>query len=83
MATPVPVPAPVLEVPVVEKLLPCLVTETQIRHPAPVVASEPVGLETLLRLLISGQMASAQQPPQGSFRRDRNTVMWVLWESRS
>ena len=60
MATPAPVPAPVLEVPAVEKLLQRLVAETQIRQPAPVVASEPVGLETLLRTLLSGQMASVQ-----------------------
>ena len=43
LATPVPVPAPVpfSEVPVVDKLLQHLVAETQIRQPAPVVASEP------------------------------------------
>ena len=49
VATPAPVPAPVPEVPVVEKLLQRLVAEMQIRRPAPVVASEPAGLETLLR----------------------------------
>ena len=49
--------------------------ETQIRQPAPVVASEPVGLETLLRSLLSGQLASVQQPHQGSFRRDWNAVV--------
>ena len=36
-----PVPVPALEVPVVEKLLQHLVAETQIRQPAPVMASEP------------------------------------------
>ena len=75
VATPVMVPAPVPEVPVVEKLLQRLVTETHIRQPAPVVASEPAGLETLLRSLLSGQMASAQQPRQGSFQRDLNAVV--------
>ena len=49
VTTPVPVPAPVPEVPVVEKLLQRLVTETQIRQPALVAASEPAGLEFLLR----------------------------------
>ena len=72
MATPAPVPAPVLEVPVVDKLLQRLVAETQI---APVVASEPAGLETLLRSLLSGQMVSVQQPRQGSFRHDWNVVV--------
>ena len=65
MATPALVPAPVPEVP----------AETQIRQPAPVVASKPAGLETLLRSLLSGQMASVQQPRQRSFRRDWNAVV--------
>ena len=34
------------------------------------VASEPVGLETLLRSLLSGQPAPAQQPRQSSLQRD-------------
>ena len=42
------VPAPVPEVPMVEKLLQRLVAETQIRQPTTVVAPEPAGLETLL-----------------------------------
>ena len=50
VTTPIPVPAPVLDVPVVAKLLQRLVTETQNRQPAPVVASEPAGLESLLRI---------------------------------
>ena len=54
VAPPAPVPAPVPEVLLVEKLLQRLLGETQIRQPAP-VASEPAGLETLLRLLLSGQ----------------------------
>ena len=70
-----PVPAPVPEVPVVEKLLQRLVAETQIRQPAPVVASEPAGVETLLRSLISGHLAPVQQPRQGPFRRDWNAVV--------
>ena len=72
-AVPTPVPAP--EVLVMEKLLQHLVAETQIRQPAPVVASEPAGLETLLRSLLSGHLAPVQQPRQGSFRRDWNAVM--------
>ena len=32
------------------------------------VASEPAGLESLLRLLLSGQTAPAPQPRQGAFR---------------
>ena len=64
VTTPVPVPAPV---PVVEKLLQRLVTETQIRQPAPVAASESAGLESLLRSLLSGQIAPAPQSRQGSF----------------
>ena len=75
VAPPAPVPALVLEVPVVENLLQRLVAETQIHQPAPVVASEPAVLETLLRLLLSGQLAPVQQPRQGSFRRDWNAVL--------
>ena len=69
VTTPVPVPALVPEVPVVENLQ-RLVTETQIRWPAPVVASEPPGLESLLRSLLSGQTEPAPLPQQGSFRCD-------------
>ena len=43
VAAPAPVPAPVPEGPAVEKLLQSLVAETQIRQPAPVLASEPAG----------------------------------------
>ena len=68
-------PAPVPELPVVEKLLQRLMAETQIRQPAPVMASEPAGLETLLRLLLSGQLALVQQPRQGSSWRDWNAVV--------
>ena len=38
------------------------------------MASKPAGLETLLRSLLSEQMASVQQPRQGSFRRGWNAV---------
>ena len=75
VAPPAPVPAPVPEVPVMEKLSQHLVAEAQIRQPAPVVVSETAGLETLLRLLLSGQLAPVQQPRQGSFRRDWNAVV--------
>ena len=74
VATLAPVPAPVPEVPVVEQLLLHLVMETQIRQPAPVSASDPVGLESVLRRLLSGRMASARQLRRGSFRRDGNAV---------
>ena len=49
MASPVPVHAPVPEVPMVEKLLQRLVAETQSRQPTPMVPPEPVGFENLLR----------------------------------
>ena len=39
------------------------------------VQSEPAGLEALLRSLLSGQLAPAQQPRPGSFRRDWNVVV--------
>ena len=43
-APPVPVSAPVPEVPMVEKLLQRLVAENQRRQPAPVIRDEPVGV---------------------------------------
>ena len=55
MAPPVPVPAPVPEVPMVEKLLQRLVAENRRRPPAPVIRDEPGGLEKLLRSFLSGQ----------------------------
>ena len=58
-----------------DKLLQRLVAETHIRQPAPVVASEPAGLKTLLRSLLSGHLGPVQQPRQGSFRRDWNAVV--------
>ena len=81
-AAPTPVPAPVPEVPAVEKLLQRLVVETQIRQTAPVVASEPAGLGTLLRWLLSEQLAPVQQPRQASFRRDWNAVVcFSCWKA--
>ena len=74
VAPPAPVPAPVREVPTVEKLLQYLVAETQIRQPVPVVAPKPAGLETFLRSLLSGQLASVHQP-----RRDWNTIVCFSW----
>ena len=74
-AAPAPVPAPFPEVLVVEKLLQRLVAESQIRQPAPVVTSEPAGVETLLRSLLSGHLAPVQQPRQGPFRCDWNAVV--------
>ena len=47
--------------------------ETEICQP--VVSSGPAGLETLLRLLLSGHLALVQQPRHGSFRRDWNAVV--------
>ena len=72
---PTPVPTPVPEPPTVEGLLQHLVAETQVRQPVPAVASGLVGLETLLRSLLSGHPAPAQQPRPGSFRRDWNAVV--------
>ena len=47
-------PAPVPEVPAVEKLLQHLVAETQSRPPPVVSPPEPVGLEKLFRSYLSG-----------------------------
>ena len=58
-----------------ERLLQRLVAETQVRQPVPAVASGPAGLETLLRSLLSGHQALAQQPRPGSFWRDCNAVV--------
>ena len=69
-AAPTPVPAPA-----VERLLQGLVVETKVRQPVPVVAPEPAALETLLRSLLSGHLAPAQQPRPGFFRRDWNAVV--------
>ena len=70
MASPAAVPAPVPGVPMVEKLLQRLVAETQSRQSAPVIPPEPVGLENLLRLYLSGKQASGQQPRPRPIKRD-------------
>ena len=58
-----------------ERLLQRLVTETNVPQPVPAVASKPSGLETLLRSLLSGHLALAQQPRPGPFRHDWNAVV--------
>ena len=75
MAAPVLVPAPVPEVPTVEKLLQRLVAETQSRQPAAVSPPEPVKLENLFRSYLSGQQTSGPQTRQRPIRRDWNGVL--------
>ena len=65
IAAPVLVPAPVPEVPTVEKLL----------QPAPVSPPEPVGLGNLLRSYLSGHQTSGQQTRQRPIRRDWNGIV--------
>ena len=68
-------PAPIPEVPPVEKLLQRLVTETQSR-PSPVVSPlASVGLEQMLRLFLSGQQPTLPPPRQRPIRRDWNGVV--------
>ena len=70
VATPAPVPAPVPEVPAVDKLLQHLVAETQSR-PLPVVSPpEPVGLEKLFRSYLLGQQPVRPPTRQRPIRRD-------------
>ena len=64
----------VLRLPAVERLLQRMVQHL-VRQPVPAVATAPAGLETLLRTLLSGHLAPAQQPQPGSFRRDWNAVV--------
>ena len=67
--TAVDTPAPIPEVPAVEKLLQRLVGEIQSRPP-------PVGLEQMLRSFLSGQQQRQRQPPrQRPVRRDWNGVV--------
>ena len=75
MTAPVPVPASVLELPTVEKLLQRLVAETQIRQLPAVSSPEPVGLEKLFRSYLSGQQTSASPTRQRPIRRDWNGVV--------
>ena len=70
-----PAPTPVPEPPAVEQLLQRLVAETQVRQPVPAAATGSAGLKTFLRTLLSGNLAPAQQPRPGSFRRDWNAVV--------
>ena len=75
MAAPVPVPAPVPEVPMVEQLLQHLMAETQSRQPAPVSPPEPMGLGNLLRSYLSGQQTSGPQTRQIPIRWDWNGIV--------
>ena len=74
-AAPTPAPTLAAEPPAVERLLQRLVAETRVRQPVPAVTTGLAGLETLLRALLSGHLAPAQQPRPGSFRRDWNAVV--------
>ena len=68
-------PAPILEVPPVEKLLQWLVTESQSR-PSPVVSPPAsAGLEQMLRSFLSGQQPMRPPPRQRPIRRDWNGVV--------
>ena len=68
-------PAPIPEVPPVEKLLQRLVTETQSR-PSPVVSPPALaGLEQMLRSFLSGQQPTRPPPRQRPIRRDWNGVV--------
>ena len=74
--TAVDTPAPIPEVPVVEKLLQRLVAETQSRLPLVVSPPESMGLEKMLRSFLSGQQQQQRQPPrQRPVRRDWNGVV--------
>ena len=65
MGAPVSVPAPVPEVPPVEKLLQRLLADTQRRPPPPVAClPEPVGLEKLFTSYFSGQQAPTLAAPR-------------------
>ena len=75
VATPALVPAPVPEVPAVEKLLQRLLVETQSRPPPVVSPHEPVGLEKLFRSYISGKQPVRPPTRQRSIRRDWNGVV--------
>ena len=75
LLTAVDTPAPIPEVPAVEKLLQRLVAETQSR-PSPVVSPpESVGLKKMLRSFLSGQQQQRQPPRQRPIRRDWNGVV--------
>ena len=63
-------PAPVPEVPAVEKILQRLVAETQSRPPPVVSPHEPVGLEKLFRSYLSKQQPVRPPTRQRPIRRD-------------
>ena len=74
--TAVNTPAPIPEVPAVQKLLQRLVGETQSHPPPAVCPPEPAGLEQMLRSFLSGQQQRQRQPPrQRPVRRDWNGVV--------
>ena len=75
MASMVLVPAPVPEVPMVEKLLQHLVAENQRRPPAPVIWDEPGGFEKQLQSFLLGQQTSGQQARQRPARRGWNDLV--------
>ena len=51
------------------------VAETQARQPVPAAATGLAGLETLLRNLLSGNLAPVRQPRPGPIRRNWNAVV--------
>ena len=63
------------EPPAVDQLFQRLVAETQARQPAPALATRSAGLETLLRNLLSGNLAPVRQPRPEPIRRDWNAVV--------
>ena len=68
-------PAPIPEVPPVEKLLQRLVTETQSRPSQVVSPPVSMGLEQMLRSFLSGQQPTRPPPRQRPIRRDWNGVV--------
>ena len=69
-------PAPMPEVPAMEKLLQRLVGETQSRPPPVMSPPEPAGLEQMLRSFLAGQQQRQRPPPrQQPVRRDWNGVV--------
>ena len=68
-------PAPIPEVPAVEKLLQRLVAEIQSRSSPVVSPPESVGLEKMIRSFLSGQQQTRPPPRQRPIRRDWNGVV--------
>ena len=71
-------PAPIPEVPPVEKLLQRLVTETQNRMSPVVSPPASAGLEQMLRSFLSGQQPTRPPPRPRPVRRDWNGVVCFL-----